>query len=259
MPGINTRIAKQLRAALLLCVMAPGFLPAQQAGNSERAAIEIISIEHRDPIYVRAQLMPSLDPRGDIGLVDNKLIIASTAGNLQQLKNLIADTDVPARRLVVSVDFDYGSPRPGNAGQQSSQALEGDPVSFADGVPPREDALPVQPAVDTSVAAPAPSQTSTQAQIVITSTVRGDNVEADVEMFNIPGFSGRHPLTLVLGQWYVINPVAEPGTAAEEPIGFELVEELPMPGTQPFESAQAAVTPTPTRTAPVAVRVDVLP
>lgn len=230
---------KLIAAALLLvCGLAPALVFAQDSGNSEHAAIEIISVEHRDPLYVRSQINPLLDPRGSIGLVDNKLIIASTAGNLQQLKALIADTDVPARRLVVSVDFDFGNPRPGNTAQQSTQALEGDAVSFTDTLP---DTVP-----GTSDTGPQ------QAQIRIINTVRGDTVEADVEIVNVPGFSGSHPVTLTFGQWYVINPTAD-------------IEMNPDPATQSDTAAESVTSPLLSASEPVpavaamAVRVDVLP
>lgn len=232
------RIIAKLYAALLLlcaCALQSAFLFAQEPGNSERAAIAIISIEHRDPLFVRSQLMSSLDPRGNIGLIDNKLIIASTAGNLQQLKELVAETDVPARRLVVSVDFEYGSSRADNSAQQSSQALEGDAVSFTDGLPGANSEMP---------------------RVVITSVIRGENIDADVEILNVPGFSGNHPITLMFGQWYVINPVADAENDALTGPDFEITAELVTPSTDGFSPMPAEPTPT---VAPIAVRVDVLP
>lgn len=216
---------------------------AQDPGNSERAVIEIISIEHRDPLFVRSQLISSLDPRGNIGLVDNKLIIASTFSNLQHLKTLIAESDVPARRLVVSVDFEYGGSRPDNTAQQSSQALEGDLVSFTDSIP----------GVTSGSVADIPDQF--QPRVNINSAIHGDYAEADVEIVNVPGFSGNHTLTLVLGQWYVINPVAE---VEESP---ELLTESETADEMLIINADAAppVSETVADVAPIAVRVDVLP
>ncbi|MDP2127662.1 MAG: hypothetical protein Q8K97_09795 [Pseudohongiella sp.] len=224
---------------MLVCYLPAGLSFAQGATSSERAAIEIISIEHRDPMFIRALLTSSLDPRGNIGLVDNKLIIASTAGNLQQLKALIADADIPARRLVVSVDFDWGSIRSGNNSQQSSQALEGDAISFSD-----------------SAAGVSADAELRQPSVVINSTIRGEVVEADVEVLNVPGFSGRHPLSLMLGEWYVINPDAEPETAVGLQSGIEIFEEFPMPDTEPLSQAPMQAG---SSVAPIAIRVDVLP
>ncbi|MBU2098002.1 MAG: hypothetical protein KKD00_04525 [Gammaproteobacteria bacterium] len=230
---ISWRLIKSI--LLTFCVALPLTSVAQVAGNENRAVIEIISIEHRDPLFIKEQLAPALDVRGSIGLVDDKLIIASTAGNLEQLREIINKSDVPARRLVVSVDFDHGSVRStaSASAQQSAQALEGDAVSFT---------------------AEMSDTTSAAAQINISSTVLGDSVAADVEIFNVPGFSGIYPLTLELGQWYVINPVIEPEQNNEPVTDLEIAN-------AELSSASPAITapaPMPAGT-PVAVRVDVLP
>jgi hypothetical protein len=245
MPLINTRTHKSLPVIFLLivgCLVSLVSLVslAQDNSNTERAAIEIISIEQRDPLFVRAQLMSSLDRRGNIGVVDNKLIIASTAGNLQQLKSIIADIDVPARRLVVSVDFEYGNLRTDNSGQQSTQALEGDVIRFADTIAP-DPSLP-------------------QAQLVINSTVSAAGVESEVEIFNVAGFSGSHLLNLVLGQWYVINPLTDFETPTNTLSATEVVEEFAIAQTEQLLSATNPDITQPTaRAAALAIRVDVLP
>lgn len=228
---ISWRLIKSI--LLTFCVALPVTSVAQVAGNENRAVIEIIPIEHRDPLFIKEQLAPALDVRGSIGLVDDKLIIASTAGNLEQLREIINESDVPARRLVVSVDFNHGSVRSAASAQQSAQALEGDAVSFT---------------------AEISDTTSAAAQINISSTVLGDSVAADVEIFNVPGFSGIYPLTLVLGQWYVINPVIEPEQNNEPVTDLEIAN-------AELSSASPAITASATMPAstPVAVRVDVLP
>lgn len=248
----KSSIAMKFAASALLTasVLCPAVALAQQASNSERAAIEIITIQHRDPQFVSARLRSSLDPRGNIGLVDNKLIIASTAGNLQQLKNLIADVDVPPRRLVVSVDFEFGGSRPGNANQQSLQALEGEDVSFTDGV-----SNDPQPVSDIPTPLPEPlslSLAETQPRLALSSVIRGDYAEAEVEIISVPGFSGSYSLSLPLGEWYVINPLLEHDDDSAIDSGFEnsdvVSEPVPAINSEPLPVV-----------APIAVRVDVLP
>lgn len=226
---------------LFLSVLMSAVSYAQEAGNSERAAIEIVSIEHRAPLFVRSQLTPLLDSRGSIGVVDNKLVIATTAGNLQQLKAVIADTDIPARRLVVSVDFEYGGTRPDNTNQQSAQALEGDEVSFSDKLP-------------TGISGDAPSDVVLpQPQISISTIVRGDSIDADVELFNVAGFSGSHALSLISGQWYVVNPVVETETLVDTAPDADLADTPTSLAPQSVPDTTAPVT------AVIAIRVDVLP
>jgi hypothetical protein len=117
--------------------------------------------------------------------------------------------------------------------------LEGDAVSFTDSTP-----------------ANLPDTASLQPRVVINSSVRGDVVEADVELFNVPGFSGRHPLNLMLGQWYVINPDTDSEADFDQQSDFETFAELPASETEQLvtEPAEASVA-----FAPIALRVDVLP
>lgn len=191
---------------------------SQDSSDDQRAAIEIISIEHRDPVLVRSQLLPSLDPRGSIGVVDNKLIVASTVSNMQQLQSLIAEADMPLRRLVVSVDFEYGRPRPDNSAQQSIQTVEGQQISVTD-------------------------LNSPELSLSLSSQLRGSSAagysaDVNLEMFNVPGFTGRHRLDLPLQQWYVINP------ELDQELDPELDSELDQENSMP---------------PPIAIRVDVLP
>lgn len=220
----------------------------QADAGSERAAIEIITIENRDPAFVRAAIGSALDPRGSIAQVDNKLIVATTATNLLQLKELIEQSDLPARRLVVSVDFDHSSPVSNvfnvvSAAQQSVQSIEGDTVSFSAG--------------DASAGVP---------QLTLTAIVHEDLADADIVISNVPGFTGLHRIQLTLGEWYIINPAESP----EEQMQAQPVAEMPLVAQQALPDPSAPVVAElpsplvaavvePSRQAQIAVRVDVLP
>lgn len=220
----------------------------QPDAGSERAAIEIITIQNRDPALVRAAIGSALDPRGSIAQVDNKLIVATTATNLRQLKELIEQSDLPARRLVVSVDFDHSSPVSSvfdvvSAAQQSVQALEGDTVSFSAG--------------DRFAGVP---------QLTLTALVQEDLADANIVISNVPGFTGLHRIQLTLGEWYIINPAESP----EEQIQAQQVAEIPQIAQQALPDPLAPVVVElappmvaaevePSRQAQIAVRVDVLP
>jgi hypothetical protein len=222
----------------------------QADAGSERAAIEIITIQNRDPAFVRTAVGSALDPRGSIAQVDNKLIIATTATNLQQLKELIEQSDLPARRLIVSVDFDHSSPASSalnvvSAAQQSVQAIEGDTVSFSAG--------------DTSAGVP---------QLMLTAIVQENLADADIVISNVPGFTGLHRIQLTLGEWYIINPTESP----EEQVQAQQEAAMPMPEmtqqtlADPLAPVVIELPPDmvaavnePSRQAQIAVRVDVLP
>ena len=220
----------------------------QADAGSERAAIEIITIQNRDPAFVRAAIGSALDPRGSIAQVDNKLIVATTATNLQQLKQLIEQNDLPARRLVVSVDFDYASPATRvfnvvSAAPQSVQAIEGDTVSFSAG--------------DASAGVP---------QLMLTAIVQENLADADIVISNVPGFTGLHRIQLTLGEWYIINPAEsadEQVQAQQEAAMPELAQQTladplaPVVAQLPPDMVAAVIEPS--RQAQIAVRVDVLP
>lgn len=253
MQAAKLRIASVGTTVLLLlfCVFQPDLVTAQETSGSQRAAIEVIAAQHRDPLFLKTELLSFLDPRGSIGLVDNKLIIASTAGNLQQLKDLIAGIDVPARRLVVSVDFEFGGSRPENANQQSSQALEGDTISFVDVLPDEPEGLLVssgQASGDPSVEQSAQSRP----QLSMTTAIRGELAETEVEIANVPGFSSSYLLSLQLGEWYVINPAPEQDDITDSASSFDNAGEIP--STLPASPSELLPD-----VAPIAVRVDVLP
>jgi sulfur carrier protein ThiS len=220
----------------------------QADAGSERAAIEIITIQNRDPAFVRTAVGSALDPRGSIAQVDNKLIIATTATNLQQLKELIEQSDLPARRLIVSVDFDHSSPASSalnvvSAAQQSVQAIEGDTVSFSAG--------------DTSAGVP---------QLMLTAIVQENLADADIVISNVPGFTGLHRIQLTLGEWYIINPTESPEEqvqAQQEAAMPEMTQQTLADPLAPIvielPADMVAAVNEPSRQAQIAVRVDVLP
>ncbi len=81
---------------------------AAQTPSGERAVIEIVRLQHRDPAPIRQAIEPLLDERGAISQIDNNLVISTTRSNLTELLELISELDVPRRQLRVSVDFRYG-------------------------------------------------------------------------------------------------------------------------------------------------------
>lgn len=105
---------------------------AAQTPSGERAVIEIVRLQHRDPAPIRQAIEPLLDERGAISQIDNNLVISTTRSNLTELLALISELDIPRRQLRVSVDFHYGRPAvmpPANGTTITTIATQ-DPADF---------------------------------------------------------------------------------------------------------------------------------
>ncbi|KKO10596.1 hypothetical protein LCGC14_0020760 [marine sediment metagenome] len=217
-----------------------------QEGTGERAVIDIIQIMHRDPGQIRESVRPVLDPRGSIGQMDDKLIIATTASNLLQIQDIIADTDVLPRRLVIGVDFAYSSELTGtdgndaNAsvreGQQQSQAIEGQQLVFIAGTDGTDDSEVSNPARITIAAEILPGDAA------------GNLASVNVILDNVPGLTGSHIMRVPLGVWQRI-PVPVPET-------LDGTDNTVENGTDVSAAADDATSPI---NADVAVRVDRVP
>lgn len=222
-------------AALLWLFCATGvFAQTDNNANSERAAIEIITIEHRAPERIRQQLTAALDPRGSIGQIDDKLVIATTAGNLAQLKTLIARQDIPPRRLVISADFDYQSALPDPMSQFSEPTLEGEQVQFhavtetttpeanEANVPMDNSAVNSASGADASLAASPrrplePVQglaVAPQPVLIVSAEVQDDMAAVTIEHREPDGRSLRYRMDVTLSEWYPLDPTASPPLTA---------------------------------------------
>lgn len=106
-------LSKLLRYVTPLLCLA-GLSPLAQAQDSvpasQQAVIEIVRLQYRDPALVRAAIEPHLDERGAISQIDHNLIISTSRANLNELQALIGEVDVPLKRFLIRVDFDYAAP-----------------------------------------------------------------------------------------------------------------------------------------------------
>lgn len=159
-----------------------------QETAGERAVIDIIQIRNRDPLRVLDTVHAALDPRGRMGLIDDKLVIATTAANLAELREIIADADSPLRRLIVGVDFAFRADAADSNSQQQSQAIEGESLVFL-GVSDEPEAVP---------------RLTVAAEIV-----SADTALVNVSLANLPGLSGSHIARVPLGTWQLIEPLAD--------------------------------------------------
>lgn len=218
--------------ALTLTLLSTSVVVAQQ-NTGERAVIETVQVMHRDPGQVRESILFILDPRGSIGQIDDKLIIATTASNLAQIQERIAVTDVPPARLVIGVDFAYqpDSQQPRSQqprSQQQSQAIEGESLVFLTG--------DTDPDTDTDA--------DDRPSVTVSAEVMNDVATVNLSSENVPGLSGSHIVRIPLGVWQRVTvPVAD----ADMDTGSDTVT---------LTEAEAEAEPA---AATVAVRVDRVP
>lgn len=74
---------------------------------SAQGSLEVIELRHATAEQVLPTLRPLLEPGGVLTGQRNQLIVRTGAANLAELRRVLAAIDRPARRLMISVRFDY--------------------------------------------------------------------------------------------------------------------------------------------------------
>lgn len=202
---------------------------AQSNGNSDRAAIEVIAIEHRAPESIRLLLLDELDARGSIGQIDDKLVIATTAGNLAELKTLIERQDIPPRRVVISADFNHNPALPNPLSRFSEPTLEGQLIEFAR-YPAASQALTQEPASPEDLSADEePSVTESDSQqvasvaepatqpdiaLIVSAEVQENIAAVLIEQVDPDGRALRYRMDVTVSEWHVLDPTSGPPLTA---------------------------------------------
>lgn len=210
---MNAMIRRTLSMTMFIasCVVA-----SLTYGQNNQAANLIISVEHRSPVMAIEKLKPLLDPRGDIGRIADKLIINTTASNLVELEQALAEFDVPARRLVLSIDPSFGTDN-NNADRQSMQALEFEQNVFTLSDNPSGDSLTIAPTGNTvtetlpenSAADSIPVQQEPAMTIAIAAEVTGTAAMAEVTTNGIDTLLPTYQVSMPLGQWVALEPSSD--------------------------------------------------
>lgn len=178
------------------------------AQADDRAAIEVVTIEHRAPERIRLLLLDALDPRGSIGQIDDKLVIATTAGNLAELKTLIERQDIAPRRVVISADFNHQSAIPNPLSQFSEPTLEGQSVEFT-----RYSAVPEEPSVeepDNPQVAVDDAAAGPDIALIASAEVQGDTAAVLIEQLDPDGRSLRYTMDVTVSEWHMLDPTSGP-------------------------------------------------
>ena len=114
-----------LRLFLLFCVFCFSLLT-----QAEEIQQEIVQLQHMQASEILPLIQPFLAENGNITAEEDSIILETTAANLQQIKALIQELDVPAKQLHISVSLDPGvmlrSPtsKETQAAQQAANTLD---------------------------------------------------------------------------------------------------------------------------------------
>ena len=235
---MNAIIGRQTLAQAMLIAGSLVFGISANAQDN-RAANLIVTLEHRSPVSAVEKLNPLLDPRGDIGRIGDKLIINTTASNLVELESALAEFDVPARRLVLSLDPSYGTD--GDSDRQSMQALEFDQNEFV---------LEENPITDEDSATEPDSDDLTEpaSLLRIAAEISGSSAMASITTSGIPTLSSTYQVSMPLGQWVILEPANQAFPSEDS------AEASPDENSAGQTQAQL-----PASSASIAIRVDVLP
>ena len=77
-----------------------------QTAHADSIQREIIQLQHKQGQEIISLVRPFLDENGTIAAEGDSVIVETTAANLQQIKILIKELDVPAKQLHISVSLD---------------------------------------------------------------------------------------------------------------------------------------------------------
>ncbi len=117
-------------AAALLCAMG---WPAR----SEESKLEVITLRHLNSDQAVNLLKPLLDKEGAISGMNNRLVVRTTPGNLEQIKQALTTLDVAPRRLMITVKQDVDRSRAQSETEVSGQVRSGKVVTTVGGDDPR--------------------------------------------------------------------------------------------------------------------------
>lgn len=91
-----------MRLLIKLCLFL-SFLSGPQLIHAEQMKLELIPLQYRNVDEIIPILRPLVVPGGSVTGMNDQLIIKTTPGNLQELRQVLAGIDKAARRLMITV------------------------------------------------------------------------------------------------------------------------------------------------------------
>ena len=105
---------------------------------AQQMQIEVIDLNHRFPDEVISVIRPILVPGGSVSGSGNKLIVKTTPANLRDIRNILANIDKPARRLMITVSQGVNN-RSSGSQESLSGRVGNDNISISSSRPGEED------------------------------------------------------------------------------------------------------------------------
>ena len=104
------------------------------AAGAQQMQIEVIDLNNRMPDEVIRVIRPLLVPGGSVTGSGDKLIVKTTPANLQDIRNILAAIDKPARRLMITVTQGISTSAAGSQRSYSGR-IGNEEVSISSGGP----------------------------------------------------------------------------------------------------------------------------
>ncbi|MDT8428773.1 MAG: hypothetical protein RQ757_08400 [Pseudomonadales bacterium] len=192
--------------------------------SNEPRTVRIIRLQHRDTESISNAIRPLLANGASLGQMDNALILASTAANLNEIEQIISQLDIPRRFLLVSVDFNYQPAySTGNNQLRTETATEGQiqRLRLLEGEQAVVDQIQNQISTGVNVFNPGLTIQEEQMQsrrlILLSAEVIDEQIILSMDVLtedrnNQTGSTRRLTTRIPIepGEWLVINPADEP-------------------------------------------------
>ncbi|MCL5802048.1 MAG: hypothetical protein M1283_05970 [Gammaproteobacteria bacterium] len=128
------------RKIAVLCCTAVVLCSAGSLAHSEESRLEVITLKHLTSEQAVNLLQPLLDKEGAVSGMNNQLVVRTTPGNLEQIKQALVALDVAPQRLMITVKQDVNSSRETRSTEASGHIRSGKVVTTVGRDDPREQA-----------------------------------------------------------------------------------------------------------------------
>ena len=87
-------------------ILVLGLAAFRSISSAEDMTLELIQLQHRTTDEIIPVIQALVHPGGTVTGMNNQLIVKTTASNLVEIKQLLAEIDKAARRLLITVRQD---------------------------------------------------------------------------------------------------------------------------------------------------------
>jgi len=105
------------RLAFMALALAAALLVFAPRASAQATVLEVFTLKYRTAEQVIPLIQPMLRAGGSISGLQNQLIVRTTAGNLEEIRRILASVDTVPRRLVITVRQDAD----GDSGRRAAE------------------------------------------------------------------------------------------------------------------------------------------